>query len=79
MFFCSRHTQLAFCSFIAIGCLQIDPSNAYNGEERLQIGIKHRPAVCSRRAQPGDEVSVHYKVSWMTLAYILAAPQRCTV
>jgi len=28
---------------------------------KLQIGVKHKPAVCTRKATSGDEVKVHYK------------------
>ena len=28
----------------------------------LQIGVKHRPAVCDRKAKAGDKVDVHYTV-----------------
>ena len=29
---------------------------------KLQIGVKHKPATCSRKAKAGDSVSVHYTV-----------------
>ena len=41
-------------------CIAVDAGSSVT---RLQIGVKHRPEVCSRRAQPGDEIAVHYKVS----------------
>jgi len=28
----------------------------------LQIGVKHRPKVCDRKAKAGDKVDVHYTV-----------------
>ena len=59
---CSRHELFAFCIAAAFICLLTDLAHADAAASRLQIGIKHRPDVCTRRAQPGDEVSVHYKV-----------------
>ena len=28
----------------------------------LQIGVKHRPATCEKKAKAGDKVDVHYTV-----------------
>ena len=39
---------------------------------KLQIGIKHRPAACSRRAQPGDEVSIHYTVRGLAVLLLMS-------
>ena len=30
---------------------------------KLQIGIKHKPDVCERRATKGDLLHIHYRVS----------------
>ena len=45
---------------VAFCCVQL--VHGKSSLSKLQIGIKHRPAACSRRAQPGDEVSIHYTV-----------------
>ena len=35
---------------------------------KLQIGVKHKPATCTRKAKAGDSVSVHYTVRHLSSA-----------
>ena len=60
--FCTKHELVAFYLATAVSLASIHYTGADVAASRLQIGVKHRPDVCTRRAQPGDEVSVHYKV-----------------
>lgn len=60
--FCTRHELVALCLATTVSLALTHYAGAESGASKLQIGIKHRPDVCTRRAQPGDEVSVHYKV-----------------
>ena len=41
---------------------------------KLQIGVKHKPATCTRRAKAGDSVSVHY-----TVRYLVAMQQSLSI
>ena len=51
---------LILCSILLLGVAS--GAAVEKDVTELQIGVKHRPATCDRKAKAGDKVDVHYTV-----------------
>ncbi|EIE19661.1 hypothetical protein COCSUDRAFT_25703 [Coccomyxa subellipsoidea C-169] len=48
-------------TLLVLGCCALmAPAQGAKEVTRLQIGVKHKPATCLKKATAGDSVSVHY-------------------
>ncbi|CAL8471324.1 g10866 [Coccomyxa elongata] len=49
-----------FALLLLLCCSTLTASRAAKEVTKLQIGVKHKPAQCVKKATAGDSVSVHY-------------------